>query len=133
LAAAGTTLIFFARPTRRDGELVGAVVATISVPALSRFIADIDTPGEIGSFILYGRDRVMAHRALAEPGPLTTTEAPLPSLGAVSDPALALMWADGWEERSLGRFGIQAHTTLGPDGNYVYLYEPLAVSRATPG
>ena len=132
VAAAGTTLMFFARPTRRDGELVGAVVATISVTNLSRFIADIDTPGEIGTFILYGRDRVMAHRALAEPGPLTTAQAPLPSLVAVSDPALALMWAEGWEERSLARFGIEAHSTMGPDGNYVYLYEPMAMSRATP-
>ncbi len=132
VAAAGTTLMFFARPTRRDGQLVGAVVATISVPALSRFIAEIDTPGEIGTFILYGRDRVMAHRALAEPGPLTTTDEPLPSLVAVGDPALALMWATGWEERSLARFGIEAHTTLGPDGNYVYLYEPLAASRSIP-
>ena len=132
VAAAGTTMMFFANPARRDGALVGAVVATISVPALSRFIAEIDTPGEIGTFILYGRDRVMAHRALAEPGPLTTADAPLPSLVAVSDPALALMWAAGWEERSLVRFGIEAHTTMGPDGNYVYLYEPLAVSRSTP-
>jgi adenylate cyclase len=132
VAAAGTTLMFFARPTRRDGELVGAVVATISVPALSRFIVDIDTPGEIGTFILYGRDRVMAHRALVEPGPLTTSGEPLPSLVAVSDPALALMWAAGWEGRSLARFGIEAHTTNGPDGTYVYLYEPLVAARSTP-
>lgn len=132
VAAAGTTMMFFARPARRDGRLVGAVVATISVPNLSRFIADIATPGEIGTFILYGHERVMAHQALVEPGPLTTPEEPLPSLVAVSDPALALMWAAGWEERSLAQFGIEAHSTMGPDGNYVYLYEPLATARSTP-
>ena len=132
VAAAGTTMMFFARPARRDGQLVGAVVATVSVPDLSRFIGDIDTPGEIGTFILYGRDRVIAHRALAEPGPLTTTDAPLPSLVAVGDPALALIWAQGWEDRGLARFGIEAHSTMGPDGNYVYLYEPLVDARTTP-
>jgi adenylate cyclase len=42
------------------------------------------------------------------------------------------MWAEGWEERGLGRFGIAAHSTMGPDGNYVYLYEPLSEGRATP-
>jgi class 3 adenylate cyclase len=132
VAAAGTTIVFFARPTWRDGQLVGAVVATISVPNLSRFIADIDTPGEIGTFVLYGRDRVMAHPKLVQAGPLTSADEPLPSLAAVSDPALPLMWAEGWEARSLAQFGIEAHWTDGPDGNYVYLYEPLVTSRATP-
>jgi class 3 adenylate cyclase len=132
IAAAGTTLMFFAHPARRDGRLVGAVVATISVPNLSRFIADIDTPGDIGTFVLYGRDRVVAHPTLAEPGPLTTADEPLPSLLAVNDPALAMMWAEGWEERRLDRFGIEAHSTVGPDGQYVYLYEPIVTSRATP-
>lgn len=132
VAAAGVTMMFFARPAWRDGQMVGAVVATVAVPDLSRFIAEIDTPGEIGTFILYGQDRVMAHRALVEPGPLTSVDSPLPSLVAVNDPALALMWAAGWEERSLASFGIEAHSTAGPDGNYVYLYEPLLASRSTP-
>ncbi len=132
VVAAGTTLMFFARPTRRDGRLVGAVVATISVPMLSRFIAAIDTPGEIGTFVLYGRDRVMAHPGLVEPGAFTTPDEPLPGLAALGDPALSLIWSDGWEGRSLAQFGIKAHWVDGPEGNYVYLYEPLVSSRETP-
>lgn len=132
VAAAGTTLMFFAHPTRRNGALVGAVVATVSVPNLSRFVAAIDTPGEIGTFILYGRDRVMAHPALAEPGLLTSADEPLPRLAAVGDPALALIWSEGWEERRLARLGIGVHTAFGENANYVYLYEPLADQRATP-
>ncbi len=129
---AGTTLLYYARPTRVDGAIQGAVIATTSVANLSAFLATIATPGEIGTFILHGRDRVLAHASLVQPQALISAEAPLPTLAELGDPALATMWAAGWEERSLTRFGIDAHYSRGEPGNYVYLYDWLGGGREVP-
>ena len=132
VADAGTTLVHYSRPTRVGGELRGAVVATTSVPALSAFMATIATPGEIGTFILYGRERVLAHADLMHPGSLVSREAPLPTLAELGDPALAAIWATGFEERNLVEFGIDAHYATGEIGSYVYLYDTLTEGRDVP-
>lgn len=131
---AGTTLVYYARPTVIDGELAGSVIATTSVPSLSAFMATIATPGEIGTFILYGRDRVLAHAGLTRGGHATTPAAPLPTLAELGDPALATIWAEGWTERGLARFGVDvdAHFSSGDSGSYVYLYDNLESARDVP-
>ena len=74
VADADTTLIYFSQPVSLGDRGFGFVIATTSVEMLSTFIASIETPGEIGTFVLYDRDRVMAHAAMAEPGHLTSAE-----------------------------------------------------------
>ncbi len=130
--AAGTTLLYFTHPLRLDGEFAGFVTGTTSVANLSTFIASIDTPVPIGTFILFGRDRVMAHPQLRRAGSLTTENEPLPSLAEVDDPALATIWAPGWEERRISGLDIGAHWSTTPSGTYVYLYDELTEERETP-
>lgn len=130
--AAGTTLLYFTHPVHQDGEFVGFVTGTTSVVNLSRFMASIDAPGTIRTFILFGRDRVLAHPGLRQVGHLTTKNEPLPSLAEVDDPALAAIWAPGWEERRIGQLDIGAHWSATTSGNYVYLYDELTDSRETP-
>lgn len=127
-----TTLIYYARPTLAGGELAGAVIATTSVPNLSAFLTTIATPGEIGTFVLYGRDRVLAHADLAHASGLTRPGAPLPTLAELGDPALAAIWEAGWEARRFDQFGIDAHYSRSEAGNYVYLYDSFGDGRAVP-
>jgi adenylate cyclase len=129
---AGTTLIYFARPLRRpDGEL-GIVVATTTVENLSRFIASIETPGDIGAFVLLGRDRVLAHPELAAPDGLLSPEAPLPTTAALHSEPLSGIWADGWEDRQIDGLPIKAHWFEGQTDSFVYLYEEVDDDREIP-
>ncbi|MEZ5864284.1 MAG: adenylate/guanylate cyclase domain-containing protein [Geminicoccaceae bacterium] len=131
-AGAAATLVYFAHPVlERDGDL-GIVVATTTVQDLSAFIGSIDTPGTIGTFILYGKDRVMAHPRLRQGSGLTTADKPLPGLAEIGDPALAAIWAPGWEERRIAELDIDAHWSTSISGNYVYLYDELTTARETP-
>jgi len=131
-ADAETTLIYYSRPTRLDGRIAGAVIATTSVPNLSAFLATIATPGEIGTFVLYGRERVLAHADLAQPNALLGPAAPLPTLADLGNSALAAIWAAGWEDRRIDRFGIDAHYSPGDAGSYVYLYDTFVEGRTVP-
>ena len=130
--AAGTTLLYFTHPLRLDGRFAGFVTGTTSVANLSRFIASMDTPVAIGTFVLFGRDRVMAHPQLRQAGTLTTEQEPLPRLDEIDDPALAAIWAPGWEERRISGLDIGAHWSATSSGTYVYLYDELTDSRETP-
>lgn len=126
------TLIFFHRPVERGGAIIGAVVATISVRDLSAFMASIMTPGEIGSFILYGTDRVLAHPALAQADGLMSAEAPLPGLADLGEPGIAAIWREGWKDRTIAQLGTAGHWTEGGDDTFVYLYDRIDDARAVP-
>lgn len=130
-AGAGSTLVYFAHPVRMAGAL-GFVVATATIRDLSAFIASIDAPGQIGAFILYGRDRVIAHAALATTGPLGSTAEPLPTIGDLGDPSLNLIWKPGWEERRIVELETAAHWVEGPVDSFVYLYSSLNERRDVP-
>lgn len=132
VADAETTLVGFAQPMSLGDRGIGFVIATTTVELLSTFIASIETPGEIGTFVLYDRDHVLAHSALAEPGRLTSLEQPLPSLAELGDPALGLIWADGWEDRRIPDFSVDAHWVDGPEHDYVYLYDDLSGAHDVP-
>ncbi len=129
---AGTTILSFTHPVYQEGEFVGFVTGTTSVVNLSNFMASIDAPGTIGTFVLFGRDRVLAHPLLRQAGNLTTKNEPLPSLAEIGDPALAAIWAPGWEERRIPELDIPAHWVEDQTGNYVYLYDELTTARETP-
>jgi hypothetical protein len=131
-AGAGTTLIVFAHPVREPDSTLGIVVATTRVEKLSEFIASIETPGEIGTFLLYDRDHVMAHAAMAEEGNTTSAERVLPTLAELGDPALELIWAEGWEDRRIPDFPVDAHWVDGPTDAFVYLYEDLQGDHDLP-
>ncbi len=132
VADADTTLIYFSQPVSLGDRGFGFVIASTSVEKLSSFIASIETPGEIGTFVLYDSDQVMAHAAMAQPGRLTSAERVLPSLAQLGDPALNLIWAEGWENRRIPDLGVDAHWVEGPVDSYVYLYDDLRGEHELP-
>ena len=91
---------YFSRvhPVRRAGRFIGAAAATASIRELSAWIrkAGAGDPGT--RFVLYGRDRVLAHPLMADGYPGLSLENPMPDLAAFQDSILAAIWRE--EERS---------------------------------
>src|SRR3546814_13472273 len=51
-------------PVTRDGRLLAVISSVVSVQALSHFVDDFTLQtGLRHAFVLYGRDRVLAHRS----------------------------------------------------------------------
>ncbi|TWT15010.1 adenylate/guanylate cyclase domain-containing protein [Reyranella sp. CPCC 100927] len=113
-------------PIRRsDGGFVGALVATVTMGELSRLIVDHDVDGQ--SFILVGRDHVLAHRTLKEPKRLALTEdKPLPQLSEVDDPVLAAIWQPPVQSRTFTRvLGHLGHVVDVNDRRWIFVYRQI--------
>ena len=101
LAELGETLLNLDVPVRRDGELIGGVSVAISLGSLGEFVEQLRIAGmqEAHAFILYGREHVLAHRAMrhnpwrpADPNKNTEPfETPLPTRAELNDYALSLL------------------------------------------
>ncbi len=83
-----------ATPVYREGRFIGVISSVVSVEALSLFVDDFTLQTGLHAFILYGRDRVLAHPLLIESATLLGPEKPLPSLNEVGDVLLADIWAE---------------------------------------
>jgi len=93
----GFTLINHLRPLRRNGDFIGIVAVTISVTKVSEVIEKFTKSIGGTGFILYGRDRVLAHPTLKSAHPEQSPENPLVSMTSISDKvlnALAVALAD---------------------------------------
>ena len=108
------------RPVHASGRFVGVLTATITVDALSdhlRTISEVN-PGTT-PFILYGRDRVLAHPAMAAQRPALSPEHPLPTLDEVGDPYLVALWTKAKRE-TVGEIDLEARVVrFGDDGRVI--------------
>ncbi|MEE8272465.1 MAG: adenylate/guanylate cyclase domain-containing protein [Alphaproteobacteria bacterium] len=102
------TAVMNLRQAVGGGDAVDMLAASVSVRELSRFLTDMEE-GIDGAvpFILYGRDRVLAHPNLAEGFPGLSHEEPLPDLFQTGDPVLAALWLQG-EPAKVGTDTIDA-------------------------
>jgi class 3 adenylate cyclase len=82
-------------PIRVRGEFRGIIGAAIGTSDLSRFLKGLELPGSRTPFILFGRDKVLAHPHLAkEQGSAEQrVRGRLTTLDEVKDPVLAAIWA----------------------------------------
>lgn len=113
-------------PLRKDGQLIGVMVSVVSMQALSEFASSLAESNVVTAFILYGRDAVLAHPALAG-GPRGVSEQkPFPSLGELNDPILLTLW-DGKSEDFSDQLGnnIIARVADTPEGQEVLLARPI--------
>lgn len=123
------TYLNLAHPVMRDGDLVGAVVAVVSVEQLSSFVSTVGLAHVGQRFILYGRDQVLAHSLLIDGNPNGSNEAPLPTLPGFGDSVLAAIWSDE------GRYELEqmempestdGHVIQTNDAEYVFVYREVA-------
>ncbi|MEV8980604.1 hypothetical protein AB0084_26040, partial [Klebsiella pneumoniae] len=82
----------------RQGQPFGVVTSLVSIGRLSRFLAAAPR-----SFVLYGRDRVLAHANLVDGRYTAMSDDPLPRLDAIGDPVLRHIWDPPMAERFLAR------------------------------
>ena len=85
---------YFSRihPVRRGGRFVGAAAATASIRELSAWVRKVGAGGPGTRFVLYGRDRVLAHPLMADGYSGLSLENPLPGLAGFQDSVLASIW-----------------------------------------
>jgi class 3 adenylate cyclase len=110
------TYLNMAYPVTRDGAFIGAIVAVVSVQHLSNFISEkgLETTGN--RFILYGRDRILAHWLLMRGYPDRSSENPLPRLDKFGDPVLAAIW------QSEGRHELELSLPEGTEGHFLDIF-----------
>ncbi|MDA0229160.1 MAG: adenylate/guanylate cyclase domain-containing protein [Proteobacteria bacterium] len=88
----GATFINVRMPVRRDGRFLGALIAGVSIEALSSLLAS-PAEGQAGrTFVLYGPDQVLAHPLLLHGYEAASDAQPLPQLAEFSDPVLQALW-----------------------------------------
>lgn len=84
-----TTVLALCQPLRMDGAYRGFIVAGLFSKTLSELARDLSRPGRFEAFILFGRDRVLAHPRLVDGSPKISQDNPLLAPGQVGDPVLA--------------------------------------------
>ncbi len=121
----GTTYVNLRRPLRRDGEFIGFLFTAITVPELSQFVTQIGDLFDATAFVLYGRDRVLAHPYLVSAVSEQSEDNPVVALDRVGDLPLQGIW----EGRPLHGFEAAAKLnvevveySLG-DQRYVAMYK----------
>ena len=97
----GATFINVRMPVRRDGHFLGALIAGVSIEALSSLLASSGEAQSGRTFVLYGRDHVLAHPLLLNGYKALSDAQPLPPLDEFSDPVLRALW-DPAREIALG-------------------------------
>jgi class 3 adenylate cyclase len=118
------TVLNLRRPVRTDAFL-GMVVAGLRIADLSEFVGRLESETGQIAFILYDRDRVLAHPALVQDFEGLRPDRPLPKVTEVGDPILFGIWDAGWQQRRLG-IGFGHHHVASDGNDYVFLYAPLA-------
>lgn len=84
----GFTLVNRRRPIRRAGTTVGIVANAVSVTRVSELIEKFGASVGGTGFILYGKDKVLAHPTLTTPHAAQSASQPLISLDQIDDPIL---------------------------------------------
>jgi len=82
----------------------------------------------VNAFILYGRDRVLAHSNMGAESVRPTADEPLPTLARFGDPVLAALWDDRRNERRLflTRPPVENRTIHVGGEYYPFFYAELA-------
>lgn len=126
--------ITMAEPVYRDGSFLGYIFPIVAISRLSDFLDQFDQSSGTRSFILYDRDKVIAHPALAGGFRGLSTDKPLPLLGDVNDPILAAIWNPVIDDMAyfLEGANIDGHVVAGSDEDYLYFYRQLEPYSDSP-
>ncbi len=117
------TFLNFRRPVFKGEVFEGMVTAVITVRTLSEFLAELETEPGQNAFILYDRDYVLAHLALASTFDGLSENRPLPKVTEVGDPVLFNIWREGWQEQKL--LAGKGHADDAGRTTQIFLYAPL--------
>ncbi len=121
-------------PVYRNDRFDGVLTAVLGVRALSDYLEQLGGDTAPNVFVLFGKDRVLAHRLMAGGYPGLSLREPLPKLAGFGDPVLARMWDEYWMRRSgiPPRPPLQSHLVELAGAQYLFLYRQLDSYTATP-
>jgi len=113
-------------PLWHKDRFVGILLTTVTVAELSRFLAD--SPGSgAGAFILYGREQVLAHAALAHNPSLFKPDQPLPNVDEIGDPVLRSIWSADRDTSAAVLVGSSEGHVVDVEGSsYVFIYREIS-------
>ena len=123
----GGTYFSRVHPVRRDGLLLGAAAATASIRELSAYVRKVGEGDPGTRFVLYGRERVLAHPLMADGYPGLSLDDPLPRLTGFQDPVLAAIWREEGRSDliiSLAR-GTNGHSLRIGGEDHVFMFRRL--------
>ena len=123
----GGTYFSRVHPVRRDGSFLGAAAATASIRELSAYVRKVGKGDPGTRFVLYGRERVLAHPLMADGYRGLSLDNPLPRLAGFHDPVLAAIWREQGRSEliiSLAQ-GTNGHSlTIGGE-DHVFMFRRL--------
>ncbi len=88
----GISYVNLVQPLRVDGEYVGFLAVGVSLSELSKYVTEVGDLFDVNAFILYGRDRVLAHPLLTQTHPEQSEDNPVVALDRVGDIVLEGIW-----------------------------------------
>ncbi len=112
-------------PAHRNGVYLGSFSSVVSVRALSGFLDRLDRDFGTHSFILHGRDQVLAHPSLIGAAEGLSEHKPLHGLDEIGDPVLGDIWAPGFPLAILENSTVKGQAVEGPDDEQIYLYREI--------
>lgn len=121
----GLAALTLRAPVRRDGQLLGALLSTISIIDLSRLLAEMNLAKQERGFLLYGRDFVLAHPANVLGVPPTKGDEPLPRVADFGDPVLTALWDERRSRLVERRGSAEARLVEAPGGQRLVLFQPF--------
>lgn len=115
-------------PVWRGDTFLGVVLANVSVPSLSRFMADMESVFGYNAFILIDRSRVLAHPLLQFGRDDLDRWHPMPSLAETGDPVLMSIWDPQARDAGLSEYisGGAGHAVRLADRSYVFMYDEVS-------
>lgn len=126
------TLLAYHLPVVVDHEFRGTLVLVVATRDLSKDISDVAYRGTT-PFILFGRDRVLAHPLLEDGSKRGSGDNPLPTISEIGDPVLAEIW--NRQRRPLDLLdgsGDAGHTVEVDGTEQVFVYRMIEGYGATP-
>ncbi len=122
------TVIASAQPVVRDGQVVGVLIAVISIEELSDYVDRVGRESNAIAFILYGRDHVLAHWNMKSEAMRPSVEAPVPTLLRFGDPVLAALWNDRYNAGRIfvARPPVENRTIRFAGETYPFFYTELS-------
>ncbi len=122
-----TTYLNRIHPIFFNNQFRGLIVSVVAIGELSNFVTEHDALTDGHSFILYGRERVLAHANLVDGYPGRSEINPLPALDTFNDSVLAAIWRVDGRNDLLIEFdsGTEGHEIALDDGDFIFVTRSL--------
>lgn len=118
-----------------DGRFEGAASAVVAITAISEFVDSLAS-NDAHTFVLLGRDRVLAHADMASVAAELSPEKPLPTASDLGDEILAAIWEtpvmDGTLQQIVFTRNAMAHAVEVAGERHLFVYREAGTVGGEP-